>query len=173
MTIFLAPVPELVIGMLACRRLGVAAELVHPMVGDGALREALAGGRVVLTSSAAVYRGQLHFLKERVDDAVGDVDRIVVADRTGWMPLGPTLDVYHDVPMRPGRDEWFPKIAEGAEPVGDVVEAPSLREIVDDPACLNTNDALLLYEGYLEPTDAAYVGASGTSLGSRPGGRLS
>lgn len=165
--VVLPPVPELVVTLHACERVGAGARVVHvldPMdVGDA---------RVVVTSSALGYRGELVFLKERVDDAIADVDRMLVVDRTGWMPLGATMDVYHEVPMRPGRDEWFPRITKGTEPAGALVEAPSLREIVGDPACLITDEALLLYESYLEPGDAGYVGASGTSLGSRPPGRL-
>lgn len=143
--------------------------MVHPREDLQALRSV----DVVLTSSAFFYRGVLSFLKERVDDAAKEADRIVVVDRTGWMPLGATMDVYHEVPMQPGRDEWFPPVPDGVEPTGEHVVAPSLREIVRNPECVITDDVLVLHESYLEPADAAYVGASGTSLGSRPAGRLS
>jgi acyl-coenzyme A synthetase/AMP-(fatty) acid ligase len=171
--IVLPPTPELVVALMACDRTGIVPRLLHPLDDLGPI----ARSRVVLTSSALVYRGGIVFLKERIDDAIEHVERVMVVDRTGWMPLGATMDVYHEVPMRPDCDVWFPPIAE-SEPSGSYREVPSLRGIVSDPTCLIRDEALFLYEGNLEPQDAeraraAYVGASGTSLGSRPGGRLS
>ena len=171
--IVLPPSPELVVALIACDRIGIVPRLVHPLDDLGPI----ARSHVVLTSSALVYRGELVFLKERIDDAIEHVERVMVVDRTGWMPLGATMDAYHEVPMRPGRDAWFPPIA-GSEPSGSYQEVPSLREIVSDPSRMICDEALFLYEGHLEPQDAdraraVYVGASGTSLGSRPGGRLS
>lgn len=174
--IVLPPCPELVASVLACHRAGIVPRVVHVL--DEL--EGLSAAEFVLTSSAVVYRGDILFLKERVDDArhLGTA-RTLVVDRTGWMPLGPTLDVYHEVPMRPGTDEWFPAIDTSPEPIQPTRMAPSLRTIVTDPQLLAAQaDPLFLYEAYLEPDDGArareaYVGASTVSRGSRPDGRLS
>ncbi len=168
MAIVLPPLPELAVALNAC----TDPLLIHPLEIPGRIDADL-----VITSSALVYRGDLIFLKERVDAVFDGV--VVVRDRTGWMPLGATLDVYHDVPMKPERDVWFPEIDETDERPDRLIEAPSLRAILEDPSGLVALDgALFLYEGYLEPDDAdraraAYVGASGTRRGSRPEGRLS
>lgn len=165
----LPPLPELVVALGACREAGISPTLVHPL---DDLRAA-ATASAVITASAFLYRGDVVFLKERIDDVAARAERIVVVDRLGWMPLGATMDVYHEVPMHPGRDVWFPALPSGGVATDDAAVAPSLREVVADPSRLMGDRTLVLYESLLEPDDADYVGASGTSLGSRGAGRLS
>lgn len=164
--VVLPPSPELAVALSACNQ----PLMIHPLEIPDRI-----DADFVITSSALVYRGDLIFLKERVDAIFGG--SVLVHDRTGWMPLGATLDVYHDVPMKVGRDVWFPKIEETDEHPTDLVEAPPLRAVVEGRSQL-PDEPFFLYEGYLEAEDAdraraAYVGASGTRRGSRPGGRLS
>jgi hypothetical protein len=171
--IVLPPCPELVVSLIACERAGVVPRMVHVLDELGPLSDV----ELVLTSSAVVYRGELVFLKERVDDA--GAGRTLVVDRTGWMPLGPTLDVYHEVPMRPDLDAWFPAIEVSSEPIAPTRMAPCLRAIVKDPTTLTEQGGpLFLHEAYLDADDEtrareAYVGASTASRGSRGDGRLS
>jgi acyl-coenzyme A synthetase/AMP-(fatty) acid ligase len=61
---------------------------------------------VIVTADGIVENGFVRPLKEEVDEALPDAKRVIVIRHLGDVPLGPTYDVYLDVQMRPGRDEW-------------------------------------------------------------------
>ncbi len=92
-TIYLPKVPEQVIAMLACARIG----LIHSVVYSGFSAPALAsrindaGSRLVITADAGFDRGKVIPLKPVVDDAVkscATVEHVVVVHR---QPSGPPL----------------------------------------------------------------------------------
>ena len=115
--IYLPLVPEAVIAMLACARLGV----VHSVVFGGFSAEALgsrindASCKVVITADGGARRGQVVRLKETVDKALADgacpsVTNVVVVRRTG-----------HEVAMAAGRDRWWHDVMREAAPVTEAV----------------------------------------------------
>jgi acetyl-CoA synthetase len=91
--IYMPMIPETVIAMLACARLGAP----HTVVFGGFSADALAGriqdcdARVVITADGGYRRGAPSALKPAVDDAVSrcpDVRTVVVVRRTGQDDIG-------------------------------------------------------------------------------------
>ena len=99
--IYLPMIPEAVISMLACARIGA----VHMVVFGGFSADALAsritdaGASLVITSDGGYRRGSASALKPAVDDAVGrteGVRNVLVVKRTG-----------QEVAWTEGRDLWW------------------------------------------------------------------
>jgi acetyl-CoA synthetase len=99
--IYMPMIPEAVVAMLACARLGIA----HSVVFGGFSAEALKAriqdldAHVVLTADAGWRRGRELRLKDAVDEALKEcpsVKDVVVFRRTGC-----------DIPMQAGRDHWW------------------------------------------------------------------
>jgi acetyl-CoA synthetase len=107
--IYLPMIPEAVIAMLACARIGAP----HTVVFGGFSADALADrirdsrARVVITADGGWRRGQVVPLKHNVDkalDAPGvDVDTVLVVRRTG-----------NEHNWRPGRDHWWHDVVDKA-----------------------------------------------------------
>jgi acetyl-CoA synthetase len=100
-TIYMPMVPELVIAMLACARLGV----VHSVVFGGFSAEAIADrnqdakARLVITADGGWRRGKLLPLKQTVDEALTKsptVQHCIVLNRANSNP-----------PIIAGRDHWW------------------------------------------------------------------
>ncbi|MCO7220304.1 acetate--CoA ligase [Klenkia sp. PcliD-1-E] len=105
--IYLPMIPEAVISMLACARIGA----VHMVVFGGFSPDALAsriedaGAKVVITADGGYRRGAPSALKPAVDEAltkVGGVDHVLVVQRTE-----------QDVEWTEGRDQWWHDLVEG------------------------------------------------------------
>ena len=101
--IYMPMLPETVVAMLACARLGAP----HTVVFGGFSADALAnrvvdcGAKVVITSDGGYRRGAASALKPAVDEACdkageGAVDTVLVVRRTG-----------QDVAWTEGRDVWW------------------------------------------------------------------
>jgi acetyl-CoA synthetase len=112
--IYLPMIPETVVAMLACARIGAP----HSVVFGGFSAEALSGrildadARVVITADGAWRRGSVTPLKPAVDEALAscpDVRTVVVVRRTG-----------NDVAWTEGRDVWWHDVV---EPANDTHEA--------------------------------------------------
>ena len=109
-SIYMPMVPELVIAMLACARIGA----IHSVIFAGFSSEAIADrnndakAKVQLTSDAAWRRGQQLPLKETVDAALEKsptVEKCVVLNRIG-----------NEVEMQAGRDFWWHELMKEASP---------------------------------------------------------
>ena len=122
--IYMPMIPETVVAMLACARLGAP----HTVVFGGFSADALAsrvvdcGARVVITSDGGYRRGAPSALKPAVDEACekageGAVDTVLVVRRTG-----------QDVAWHEGRDVWWHEVvdrqAETHEPEAFDAEHP-------------------------------------------------
>jgi acetyl-CoA synthetase len=104
--IYMPMVPEAVVAMLACARLGAP----HSVIFGGFSAEALAGrildadARVVITADGGYRRGTASALKVNVDEALEqcpDVRTVVVVRRTG-----------QDVAWDDGRDAWWHELVD-------------------------------------------------------------
>ena len=100
-TIYMGRVPEIVIAMLACAKIGAPHSVVYGGFSDQALADRIADAqsRVLVTADGAWLRGKIVHLKDVVDEAVRRspvVDTVIVVKRTG-----------HDIQMEQGRDYWY------------------------------------------------------------------
>jgi acetyl-CoA synthetase len=111
-TIYMPMIPETVVAMLACARLGA----IHSVVFGGFSPHALTGriedcaSRVVITADEGVRGGKKIPLKANVDEAIGglvgtNIDAVVVVKRTGGK-----------INWSTGRDRWYHEIAGAASP---------------------------------------------------------
>jgi acetyl-CoA synthetase len=100
-TIYLPRIPEIVIAMLACAKIGA----IHSVVYAGFSVDSLQGriedsqSRLVVTADGGWMNGKIVELKLTVDDALKrcpSVENVIVVRRTG-----------HQVRMEPGRDYWY------------------------------------------------------------------
>ncbi len=100
-TLYMGRVPELMIAMLACARIGA----IHSVVYGGFTVEALAEriddsqSKVLIVADGAFQRGKLVALKGIADQALqraATVESVLVVKRTGA-----------EVKMEPGRDLWY------------------------------------------------------------------
>ncbi|MEM4886078.1 MAG: acetate--CoA ligase, partial [Thermofilum sp.] len=108
-TIYMPMVPELLVAMLACARIGA----IHSVVFSGFSVEALvtrirdAEAKVVVTADGGYRRGKVVPLKQNVDVALAktpSVRNVVVVRRANV-----------DVDMKEGRDFWWDDLVKGAE----------------------------------------------------------
>jgi len=100
-TIYMGRIPEIVVAMLACAKIGAAHSVVYGGFSDQALADRIADAqsRVLVTADGAWLRGKIVPLKDVVDEAVHRspvVDTVIVVKRTG-----------HGVTMEQGRDYWY------------------------------------------------------------------
>ncbi len=100
-TVYMGRVPELVIAMLACAKIGAVHSVVYGGFSEQALADRIddAQSRVLITQDGAWLRGGIVELKKIADEAVkrsAVVEHVIVLKRTG-----------HDVPMEADRDYWW------------------------------------------------------------------
>src|SRR5690606_20587575 len=100
-TIYMGRIPELMIAMLACAKIGA----MHSVVYGGFSTEALHGriedskSRLLITCDGAWLRGEIVPLKQIADEAVDRspvIENVICVKRTGQA-----------VHMESGRDHWY------------------------------------------------------------------
>jgi acetyl-CoA synthetase len=100
-TIYMGRIPELMIAMLACAKIGAIHSVVYGGFSEQALADRIedAQSRVLVTCDGAWLRGDIVRLKDVVDEAVRRspvVETVIVVKRTE-----------HDIHMEHGRDYWY------------------------------------------------------------------
>jgi acetyl-CoA synthetase len=106
--IYMPMVPEAIVAMLACARLGVMHSVVFAGFSASALKARIedAEAKLVITTDGQYRRGKAASLKDAVDEAVEgqpSVQNVVVVRRTGI-----------DVAWTEGRDLWWDEIVPAA-----------------------------------------------------------
>ena len=109
--IYMPMIPETVVAMLACTRIGAAHTLVFGGFSPDSLIDRIndAGAVVAITADAGYRRGAPSQLKPNLDVALADcptLRSVVVVDRCGT-----------DVDMTDGRDHWWDDVMSTADPV--------------------------------------------------------
>lgn len=107
--IYLPMIPEAVVAMLACARIGA----IHSVVFAGFSAQSIAdrvqdcGAKLIITADGSYRRGKVLTLKNTVDEA------LTIRDQTNALltdTIKNVLIVKHasiDIPMTPGRDVWL------------------------------------------------------------------
>ena len=100
-TIYMPRIPEMVIAMLACAKIGAPHSVVYGGFSVEALAERIqdAQSRVLITADGGWLRGKIVGLKGIADEAIArqaTIEHVIVVKRTG-----------QDVYMEAGRDYWY------------------------------------------------------------------
>ena len=108
--IYMPMVPEVVVAMLACARIGAPHTVVFGGFSAESLRDRMNDARatVLVTADGGYRRGGKVPLKQNVDEALAaapTVKHVVVLRRTG-----------DEVPMHAGRDHWWHDLMSRAQP---------------------------------------------------------
>ncbi len=109
--IYLPMIPEVVVSMLACARIGAVHNVVFGGFSAESVRERMefSEAKVLITVDGARRKGRTAPIKATVDDVMGDLatlETIVVVRSTGI-----------DAPMTDGRDHFYDEICDAADPV--------------------------------------------------------
>ncbi|MFM8383090.1 MAG: acetate--CoA ligase [Actinomycetota bacterium] len=109
--IYLPMVPEAVVAMLACARIGAAHSVVFGGFSSQALADRIndAHAKVLITADGGHRRGEIFPLKPAADEALASTPTIehVVVVRRGQNPVS----------MQDGRDHWYHDLMATADPV--------------------------------------------------------
>ena len=109
--IYLPMIPEVVVAMLACARIGAPHTVVFGGFAPAAVRERLevSQAKALIVADGARRKGKFIPVKQPVDEAIADLpdlETVVVVRSAGA-----------DCAMQPGRDVWFEDLIAGAGPV--------------------------------------------------------
>jgi acetyl-CoA synthetase len=115
--IFLPMIPEVVVAMLACARIGAPHNVVFGGFSAASVRERMevSEAKALVTVDGARRKGKTAPVKEAVDEEMGDLESlktIIVVQHTD-----------NGAPMQEGRDVWYHEIMEAA---GDECQAEPL-----------------------------------------------
>ena len=121
-TIYMPMVPELIVSMLACARIGA----IHSVVFSGFSSQALvdrindAGSKLIITADVGFRKGKVIELKRIVDEAVGSassIKHVVVLRRSlNEVKLGP-LDLWWHELLEDSKSHCAPEILESSHPL--------------------------------------------------------
>jgi acetyl-CoA synthetase len=150
--IFLPMIPEVVVAMLACARIGAVHNVVFGGFSPQSVRERMEVSRAkaLITVDGARRKGKTAPIKSAVDAVMGDletIERIFVVRRTGV-----------DAPMTEGRDVWVHEVMAAADP-----ECPAEPMDAEDPLfILYSSGSTAKPKGILHTTGGYLTGVAST-----------
>jgi acetyl-CoA synthetase len=150
--IYLPMIPEVVVSMLACARIGAPHNVVFGGFSAEAVRERMefSEAKVLITVDGAARKGKVAAVKERVDEVMGDLqtlERIVVVRSKGTA-----------CSMREGRDVYYDEIVERAAPTCE----PEPLDAEHPLYILYTSGSTAKPKGILHTTGGYLTGVSAT-----------
>jgi acetyl-CoA synthetase len=151
--IYLPMIPEVVVAMLACARIGAPHTVVFGGFAPTAVRERLEvfRAKALIVADGARRKGRLIPVKQQVDDVISDLpdlETVVVVRSTGA-----------DCVMRPGRDLWFDDLIASAGPV-----CPALAMEAEHPLfLLYSSGSTAKPKGILHTTGGYLTGVTATT----------
>jgi acetyl-CoA synthetase len=150
--IYLPMIPQVVVAMLACARIGAVHNVVFGGFSAEAVRERMefSEAKALITVDGARRKGKTAPVKARVDEAmadVGSIETIFVVRHTD-----------EECEMRDGRDVWFEAAMEAAAP-----ECPPEAMGAEDPLyILYTSGSTAKPKGILHTTGGYLTGVAWT-----------
>jgi acetyl-CoA synthetase len=150
--IYLPMIPQVVVAMLACARIGAVHNVVFGGFSAEAVRERMrfSEAKALVTVDGARRKGKTAPVKARVDEVMMDVssiETIFVVKHTG-----------EECEMRDGRDVWFEQAMEAAD-----AERPAEAMNAEDPLfILYTSGSTAKPKGILHTTGGYLTGAAWT-----------
>ncbi|HLM87022.1 MAG TPA: acetate--CoA ligase [Solirubrobacteraceae bacterium] len=150
--IYLPMIPEVVVAMLACARIGAPHNVVFGGFSAEAVRERMefSEAKVLITVDGAARKGRTAPVKDRVDEVMGDLEsleKIVVVQSKGT-----------PCQMREGRDVYYEQIVADADPA-----CPAEPLDAEHPLyILYTSGSTAKPKGILHTTGGYLTGVSAT-----------
>jgi acetyl-CoA synthetase len=150
--IYLPMIPEVVVSMLACARIGAPHNVVFGGFSAEAVRERMefSQAKLLITVDGAARKGKTAPVKDRVDEVMGDLatlERIVVVRSSGT-----------SCTMKDGRDVFYDEIVAAAE----ATCAPEQLDAEHPLYILYTSGSTAKPKGILHTTGGYLTGVSAT-----------